>query len=67
MPGFYKHDSEGLAELFKAASSQEGIQAYLESTCYSVQSHEEYLEKRVGVKKLLEIESGEEIREGYDR
>lgn len=67
MPGFYKHDSEGLAELFRAASSQEGIQAYLESTCYSVQSHEEYLEKRVGVKKLLEIESGEEIREGYDR
>ncbi|MBI4595451.1 MAG: CoA transferase subunit A [Candidatus Tectomicrobia bacterium] len=65
MPGLYRHDSDGIGAIFKSAASEEAMQVYLTDTCYSVESHEEFLDKRVGVKKLLEIKRGEEIREGY--
>ena len=44
---------------------QGNLQPYLEKWVYSVSSHEETLEKRVGWKKLQELQRRETIREGY--
>ena len=41
------------------------LQPYLEKWVYSVDSHDEMLEKRVGWKKLQELQRRETIREGY--
>ena len=43
------------------------MKAYLEKNVYSVASHEEYLEKVVGVSRMLELKRRATIKEGYYR
>lgn len=64
VPGLYAYDSENLDEFFKARDDTE-MNKYLEKYVYSVGFHEEYLEKRVGKKRLEELKTKETIREGY--
>jgi hypothetical protein len=39
---------------------------YLDTYVYSVESFADMLERRVGVKRLLELNARERYREGYD-
>jgi len=64
MPGRYVADAENILEF--AASQFEGTtDQYLEKYVHSVSSHEEMLEKRVGLAKLLQLQAQETAREGY--
>ncbi len=62
--GVYASDPAHVAEVF-GAMTQDKLGAYLEKWVYSVGSHEEMLERHVGVKKLLELRRRETVREGY--
>ena len=64
VPGLYVADFLQMFE-FAVAQAQESMSEYLEKWVYSVASHEEMLEQRVGAKKLLELRQGETVREGY--
>ncbi|MBI2913413.1 MAG: CoA transferase subunit A [Chloroflexi bacterium] len=63
-PGRYGGDLEHLME-FAAAQAQNKTDDYLEKWVFSVSSHEEMLDKRVGAKKLIELRQAETVREGY--
>jgi glutaconate CoA-transferase subunit A len=62
--GYYASDPEGVVEAMGAMFAGD-FREYLKKHVHSVNSHEEYLEKVVGVKKLGEIRRRETIREGY--
>ncbi len=62
--GRYSSDPAHVVECF-GGMMQGNLKAYLEKWVYSVSSHEEMLEKRVGWKKLQELQRRETIREGY--
>ena len=62
--GLYRVDAEGMLEMLTASNNHK-MDEYLEKYVYSVGSHEEYLEKRVGLKRLLALQAAEKIREGY--
>lgn len=64
MPGLYGIDIDHIAEVAMADRS-DALDKYLEKWVYSVESHADMLEKRVGAKKLLELRSKETIKEGY--
>jgi glutaconate CoA-transferase subunit A len=64
VPGLYGSDIQHMLE-FVAAQAQGKMDEYLEKWVHSVASHEEMLEQRVGVKKLLELRQEETVREGY--
>lgn len=64
VPGLYGSDGEHMPELFMADRTG-NWDAYLEKWVYSVESHADMLEKRVGAKKLLELMKMETIKEGY--
>ncbi|MGQ9572083.1 MAG: CoA transferase subunit A [Dehalococcoidia bacterium] len=64
-PGLYGGDIEHWLLEFAAAEMQGKTADYLEKWVYSVASHEEMLEKRVGAKKLLQLRQAETVREGY--
>lgn len=63
-PGLYGADLEHWLR-FVAAEMQGKTDEYLEEWVYSVASHEEMLDKRVGAKKLLQLRQAETVREGY--
>ena len=63
-PGLYGGEIEHWLE-FAAAKMQGKTDEYLEKWVFSVASHEEMLEKRVGAKKLLQLRQAETVREGY--
>lgn len=63
-PGRYAADFEAVFE-FAMAQMQGTVDQYLDKYVYSVASHEEMLDKRVGAAKLLRLRSEELIREGY--
>lgn len=64
VPGVYASDgAQALA--FAVAQAQGKMDEYLEHWVYSVASHEEMLDKRVGARKLLELQQAETVREGY--
>lgn len=63
-PGLYGADIEHWLE-FAGAQMQGKTDEYLEKWVFSVASHEEMLDKRVGAKKLLQLRQAETIREGY--
>jgi hypothetical protein len=63
-PGLYGADLEQWLA-FAAAQAQGKTGEYLEQWVYSVASHEEMLEKRVGPTKLEALRQAETIREGY--
>ena len=62
--GRYSSDPAHVVECF-GAMMQGNLQPYLEKWVYSVTSHEETIEKRIGWKKLQELQRRETIREGY--
>ncbi|AKG91380.1 Acyl CoA:acetate/3-ketoacid CoA transferase, alpha subunit [Geoglobus ahangari] len=62
--GYYEMDSEHYLML-SSIREEEDMQRYLEEYIYSVDSHEEFLEKRVGMKKLKELIKKAQILEGY--
>jgi len=64
MPGVYGADGEHQIELI-TADRLNTMDAYLEKWVYSVESHADMLEKRVGAKKLVELMKMETIKEGY--
>ncbi len=63
-PGLYGADIEHWLQ-FAAAQMQGKTDEYLENWVFSVSSHEEMLDKRVGAKKLLQLRQAETVREGY--
>jgi hypothetical protein len=60
----YRADLEHPLE-FGAAQVQGTMQDYLEKWVYSVGSHMEMLEKRVGLERLERLRADETHREGY--
>lgn len=62
--GYYEMDSEHYLML-SSIREEEDMQRYLEEYIYSVDNHEEFLEKRVGMKKLKELVRKSQILEGY--
>jgi len=48
-----------------AAQAQNKTDEYLEKWVFSVSSHEEMLDKRVGASKLIKLRQAETVREGY--
>jgi glutaconate CoA-transferase, subunit A len=62
--GLYEMDFEHFGE-YSALERQGRIGEYLETYVYSVGSHEEMLEKRVGIGRLNELRRRATIREGY--
>jgi acyl CoA:acetate/3-ketoacid CoA transferase alpha subunit len=64
VPGLYRADVEHLME-FGMAQAQGKMDEYLEKWVFSVSSHEEMLETRVGREKLERLKAEETIRDGY--
>ncbi len=62
--GYYEMDSEHYLML-SSIKEEDDMQKYLEEYIYSVDSHDEFLEKRVGMKKLRELVKKAQILEGY--
>jgi acyl CoA:acetate/3-ketoacid CoA transferase alpha subunit len=63
--GLYDYDWDCLNEFFRAERDPKALNEYLDKYIYSVSSHAEYLEKRIGWDKLEELKRRETIREGY--
>ena len=64
MPGLYGADLGHLME-FGAAQVEGRMDEYLERWVYSLASHDELLEQRVGKEKQEQLRDQETIREGY--
>jgi len=67
VPGLYASDTEHVIEAFVASGQQDAaaMNNYLEKYVYGVASHQEFLEQRVGVARLLELKRRATIKEGY--
>ena len=65
VPGLYADDPVHIVELVRSAQTDKTMGEYLEKYAHSVESHEEFLEKRVGLPRLLELKRQETIKEGY--
>jgi len=65
VPGLYSDDSNHIVEVMIAASSMDTMNEYLDKYVYGVESNEEFLDKCVGLPKLLELKRQETIKEGY--
>jgi glutaconate CoA-transferase subunit A len=63
-PGLYGAHLEHWLE-FMAAQVQDKTGEYLEKWVYSVASHQEMLEKRVGAERMEQMRQAETVREGY--
>ena len=64
MPGRYAGDVENVFQ-FAMAQMQGTVDEYLDKYVYSVASHEEMLEKRVGAAKLITMVQAETEKQGY--
>ncbi len=62
--GYYEMDAEHYLML-SSIREEEDMQKYLEEYIYSVDGHDEFLEKRVGMRKLRELVKKAQILEGY--
>ena len=62
--GYYEMDSEHYLMLSSIRDEDE-MQKYLEEYIYSVDSHDEFLERKVGMKKIRELVKKAQILEGY--
>ncbi|HJM76044.1 MAG TPA: CoA transferase subunit A, partial [Dehalococcoidia bacterium] len=60
----YSSDREHITEIFGAVARSQ-LSEYLEKWVYSVGSHEEMLEERVGLRRMNEMRRNETTREGY--
>ena len=65
--GLYVSDQPAVMELFAASREPtgSGLEQYLEKYVHSVATHQEYLEQRVGLARLLELKKQAQIKEGY--
>lgn len=65
--GVYTSDVEAIMELFRAGREDTGqeMNEYLEKFIYSVATHQEYLEQRVGLERLLALKQRAKIKQGY--
>jgi hypothetical protein len=63
-PGLYGADLEHWL-LFAAAQAQNKTDEYLERWVYSLASHQEMLDQRLGPDKLEQLRQAETVREGY--
>ena len=63
--GRYASDVQHVVECFGGGPCAATCNPTLKKWVYSVDSHDEMLEKRVGWKKLQELQRRETIREGY--
>ena len=54
-------------ELFRAGRDASGTEMnqYLENYIYSLATHQEYLEQRVGLERLLALKQQAKIKQGY--
>lgn len=64
VPGYYASDPAVVMEVF-ASVLRGAVEPYLEKWVFSVESHQEMLEKNVGVAKLLDMRKRETIHGGY--
>lgn len=64
VPGRYELDIEHINRV-NTIETDGAMQAYLEEMIYSVADHEEFLEKRVGWKRLSSLMQRARIREGF--
>lgn len=64
VPGLYRADLQHLME-FGAAQEQGTMDDYLDKWVFSVSSHTEMLERRVGLQKLHQLRAEETHTEGY--
>lgn len=67
MPGLYVADMERIYEILQVLRGQDEIlvQQYLDKNVYEINSHEEFLEKRVGLTRLIDLKRRVENKEGY--
>ena len=65
--GVYLQDMDYIIKLVAAASSKvdTAMTKYLEEDIYGVSSQKEFLEKRVGLSRLMELKRQADIKEGY--
>ena len=65
--GMYRSDTAAVMELFRAAgdTSGNGMNQYLEKYVHSVTTHQEYLEQRIGLGRLLSLKQQATIKQGY--
>jgi len=65
--GLYNSDQVAIMELFGAGAEPtgSGLKEYLEKNVYSVATHQEYLEQRVGLERLFSLKQEAKIKEGY--
>lgn len=63
--GRYEMDVEHFMEWVGGEREPGGMPRYLEKYVYSVASHEEFLQQRVGVARLLALQRQAVIKEGY--
>ena len=64
VPGLYASDTEHILELITLADADR-FGAYIDKYVDTVKSHQEYLEQRVGLERLLQLKKREVIKEGY--
>ncbi len=64
MPARYEIDLPHV-DMLNGIRSDDQMQKYLHDTVYSVADHEEFLDKRVGAKKMKELRGRATIIEGY--
>jgi glutaconate CoA-transferase subunit A len=64
MPARYEIDMEHVDRL-NAIKTDEQMRTYLDEYVYSVADHEEFLDRRVGAKRIRELRRGATIVEGY--
>jgi len=65
--GKYTSDTEMIFEALSACGdpTEKAMEAYLEKYIYGVANHQEYLEKRVGLPKILQLTEQAKIKQGY--
>ena len=63
--GVYEMDTEHFLEYMAASGDEQKMATYIDKYIHSVSSHEEFLEKRVGVAKLMDLKRQATIKEGY--
>lgn len=65
--GVYASDPESIFEMFRVAGDATGkqMEQFLEKTVYRITNHKEYLEKIVGLEKILALKRRATIKQGY--
>lgn len=64
-PGLYDLDIEHFGEFLAAERNPATMAKYMDRYIYSVDSHMEMLEKRIGIERLMRLKRRATIKEGY--